>query len=103
MTVEAVNSSLQYASVVRANADQTSTADGSGNPQRLQKASQGPYVSPYVSSDSTSAKALNGRSIISNDVYRAIPVPYEWVPAGTPHSEKPVAEPNVFNLTPTTN
>jgi Arylsulfotransferase (ASST) len=50
------------------------------------------YINPYVSLESTAAQAPNGRPIISNDVYRAIPVPYEWVPAGTPHSEKSVVE-----------
>jgi hypothetical protein len=59
------------------------------------------YISPYTSSPSTSALAPNGRPIISGDVYRAIPVPYDWVPAGTPHSEKEVADPDTLNLTPT--
>ncbi len=30
----------------------------------------------------------------SNSVYRAQPVPYDWVPAGTPHAETPVTAPD---------
>jgi hypothetical protein len=38
------------------------------------------YVTPYI-----------GRS--NNSLtYRAQPVPYDWVPEGTPHAEKPVKE-----------
>jgi len=28
--------------------------------------------------------------VLNNWVYRAQPVPYDWVPAGTPHSEQAV-------------
>ena len=44
------------------------------------------YVSPFEG-------PFQGANVISNWVYRAQPVPYDWVPAGTPHSEKPVTPP----------
>lgn len=34
----------------------------------------------------------------SNAVYRTQPVPYEWVPEGTPRSEKAVAAPDPTNF-----
>ena len=37
------------------------------------------YVNPYFSEDHR-----------TNAVYRAQPLPYDWAPAGTPHTEKPV-------------
>jgi hypothetical protein len=49
------------------------------------------YVSPY------SGKApfgLRGKVVISNWLYRADPVPYDWVPAGTPHAELAVVPPD---------
>ena len=30
-----------------------------------------------------------------NQVYRAQPIPYDWVPEGTPHEEKPVTPPDI--------
>lgn len=45
------------------------------------------YVNPYFARQS-----LRGREVLTNWVYRAQPVPYDWVPAGTPRSERPVAE-----------
>ncbi|MGC4061728.1 MAG: DUF6491 family protein [Aquabacterium sp.] len=45
------------------------------------------YVSPYVGESRTGG---GGRAVSSNAVYRAQPVPYDWVPEGTPRSEKPV-------------
>jgi len=50
------------------------------------------YISPYFG---TSADFITGQEIQSNQVYRAQPVPYEWVPAGTPHSEKAVVPPSL--------
>lgn len=44
------------------------------------------YVSPYVG-------PAPGSPAISNWSYRATPVPYDWVPQGTPHSEKAVTPP----------
>ena len=46
------------------------------------------YVSPYL------GKAP-GSDAISNWVYRALPVSYDWVPAGTPRSETAVIAPLV--------
>lgn len=50
------------------------------------------YVSPYYG---TSAVGGNGKPVDTNWVYRAQPVPYEWVPEGTPRTEQPVATPAV--------
>jgi len=50
------------------------------------------YVSPYYSE---SVSPITGKQILSNQVYRAQPVPYEWVPEGTPHAEKAVIPPPV--------
>jgi hypothetical protein len=44
------------------------------------------YISPYFNA----TRADDPQPVSSNAVYRAQPVPYEWAPAGTPHSEKPV-------------
>jgi hypothetical protein len=43
------------------------------------------YVSPYFA-----PSPLGGKLVVSNFVYRAQPVPYDWVPPGIPHEEKPV-------------
>jgi hypothetical protein len=45
------------------------------------------YVSPYFSA---SAIGGGGKQVRTNWVYRAQPVPYDWVPTNTPHSEKAV-------------
>ncbi|MHC1479079.1 aryl-sulfate sulfotransferase [Frateuria aurantia] len=47
------------------------------------------YVSPYFSRPSIEHKAP------SNALYRAQPVPYDWAPAGTPHSEQAVTAPSL--------
>ncbi len=44
------------------------------------------YLSPFFS------KATEQRAA-SNSLYRATPVPYDWIPAGTPRSEKAVVPP----------
>lgn len=46
------------------------------------------YISPYFGN---SPVAGGGKQVRTNWVYRAQPVPYEWVPEGTPRSEKAVA------------
>jgi hypothetical protein len=52
------------------------------------------YVSPYLSRVPT--PALPGRpNIVGNLTYRVVAVPYGWVPANTPHEEKPVSAPNL--------
>jgi len=45
------------------------------------------YVSPYVAKTPVGA---TGTEIDSNWGYRAQPVPYSWVPAGTSHAERAV-------------
>ena len=50
------------------------------------------YVSPYFGSLYGNVPGVK-KGIPSNWVYRAQPVPYDWVPAETPHSEKPVIPP----------
>ncbi|MCC7414447.1 MAG: aryl-sulfate sulfotransferase [Gammaproteobacteria bacterium] len=48
------------------------------------------YVSPY-----TGDIAFGSRIVRMRWVYRAQPVPYDWVPAGTPRSETLVAPPDL--------
>ncbi|MUI11770.1 ArsR family transcriptional regulator [Massilia dura] len=48
------------------------------------------YVSPYYGA---SAVGGNGKQVDTNWVYRAQPVPYEWVPEGTPRAEQAVPVP----------
>ena len=50
------------------------------------------YVSPYFGPQGFGPA---GKKVKSNAVYRAQPVPYEWVPAGTPHAEQAVAPPDI--------
>jgi hypothetical protein len=45
------------------------------------------YVNPFLGKSQAGAKAFQGSLI-----YRAQAVPYDWVPAGTPHEETPVKE-----------
>lgn len=52
------------------------------------------YVSPYFAP----APLFGSRSVVSNYVYRAQAVPYDWVPAGTPHSQRPVTAPVEANF-----
>jgi len=42
------------------------------------------YVNPYPR---TGKDASTGRTTVNHQLYRAQPVPLDWVPAGTPHSE----------------
>jgi hypothetical protein len=46
------------------------------------------YINPYFA-DSFLGE---GRAAHTNWVYRAQPVAYDWIPDGTPHSEKAVIE-----------
>ena len=59
------------------------------------------YVNPYFRSGKDK---FTGRTTANNSLYRGQPVPYEWVPAGTPHSEKAVIppEPSQFRIPPAT-
>ena len=52
------------------------------------------YVSPYFNEP----RAGDAQQVSSNTVYRAQPVPYDWAPTGTPHSEKPVKALDVRNF-----
>jgi hypothetical protein len=49
------------------------------------------YVSPFFAKSPVGGAATG--PVESNWVYRAQPVPYDWVPEGTPHGEKPVVTP----------
>jgi hypothetical protein len=73
--LEAVNSVIQSAPVVRANAEQISTSDSfAANPQRIQKAPQAPFVSPYISVDSiNNAVVLQIRDGDTGDVKESFP------------------------------
>ena len=51
------------------------------------------YVSPYIG-----PAPFGGNGVSSNYVYRAQPVPYDWVPAGTPRTEIPVTPPTPANF-----
>jgi hypothetical protein len=46
------------------------------------------FINPYFADSALG----EGRVVHTNWVYRAQPVPYDWIPEGTPHSEKAVAE-----------
>lgn len=54
------------------------------------------YVNPFFAT-----AQLRGQEVFTNWVYRAQPVPYNWVPDGTPRTEKPVKEIDItkFNIT----
>jgi hypothetical protein len=55
------------------------------------------YVSLYFGSFYGNVPGVS-RGIPSNWVYRAQPVPYDWVPAETPRSEKAVVPPGVLTV-----
>lgn len=50
------------------------------------------YVSPYIGW--WAPPGLDGKKVRTNWVYRAQPVPYDWAPAGTPHSQNAVVPPS---------
>jgi len=50
------------------------------------------YVNPY---GSTGKDAITGRPTYNRQLYRGQPVPYDWAPADTPHSEKAVTAPEL--------
>jgi len=43
------------------------------------------YVNPYPG-----INIVNGKSVVNRLVYRVQPVPYDWLPAGTPHTQDAV-------------
>ena len=49
------------------------------------------YVSPYFGK----GKFGGSRMVMSNNLYRVQPIPYDWVPAGTPHQEKRIVAPDL--------
>ena len=57
------------------------------------------YVSPYFSE---SRNGGDGQPVLSNTLYRAQPLPYDWVPAGAARSEKAVQAPDIttFRISP---
>jgi hypothetical protein len=57
----------------------------------------GEVVWEYINPHFTPTNAGGGRAL-SNAVYRAQPVPYGWVPEGTPHSERAVVPPDPENF-----
>ena len=74
MTVEAVNSVIQAAPVLRPSAEQTSTAASSGNPGQLQKVAKAPYISPYLTVDTvTQATVLEFRDSSTGQVLQQLP------------------------------
>jgi hypothetical protein len=55
------------------------------------------YVSPYFSRTPIAGqRPVDGapQPVLSNWVYRAQPIPYDWVPDGTPRSQTPVVPPD---------
>lgn len=73
--IEAVNTALQSAPVVRGSAERVSTVDSyAANPDQTQKAPQVPYMSPVVSQDSTyNAMVLQFRDAQTGEVVIQIP------------------------------
>jgi len=72
--LEAVNSVLQSAPVIRGNAEQVSTsASFAANPDRVQKVPQAPYISPYIHMDVDLGAVLQLRDSETGDVVRQIP------------------------------
>lgn len=54
---------------------------------------KGDIVWEYINAYPRVAADVDGRGTVNYQLYRAQPVPYDWVPAGTPHSERPVLSP----------
>jgi hypothetical protein len=57
------------------------------------------YVSPYFGPVPLGPA---GKRLVTNWIYRAQPVPYDWVPPGTPHGERAVVAPDLttFHVPP---
>ncbi len=72
--IEAVNSVVANASVLRGQAEQASVARAAANPERVQEVIQAPYVSPYISMDLNYNKAvLQIRDGDTGDVLKQFP------------------------------
>lgn len=67
------------------------------NGRFFQVTPSGDIVWEYINTHFSHSAAGGGRSL-SNSVYRAEPVPYDWVPEGTPHSEHAVVPPDPENF-----
>ncbi len=66
------------------------------------------YVNPYFARSGIAGMRPTPdgpQEVMTNWVYRAQPVPYDWAPAGTPHSEIPVVPPDLskFHIQPAIN
>jgi hypothetical protein len=76
--LEAVNSVLQTAPLVKANAEQVSTVESfAANPDRIQKAPQVPYLSPYFAVDSDAHVVLQIRDSRTGKVLETYPSNHE--------------------------
>lgn len=72
--IEAVNSVLQTAPLIRATAEQMSASDSfAANPDRVQKIPQAPYISPYIHLDVDNGAVLQLRDSDTGDVVQQIP------------------------------
>jgi hypothetical protein len=49
------------------------------------------YVNPHFGSQTYTSLNTENRTVSTNWVFRAQPIPYDWAPEGTPRSEKGVA------------
>lgn len=68
------------------------------NGRIFQVTPKGDIVWEYVSPHFANVDLGGGTEVFSNWVYRAQPVPYDWVPEGTPRSENPIPAPDVTAL-----
>jgi hypothetical protein len=53
------------------------------------------YVSPYFGE---APLGPGGKKVVTNFVYRAQPVPYDWVPVGAPDGEHAVVPPDLTSF-----
>ena len=68
------------------------------NGRIFQVTPKGEIVWEYVNPHLGPAIAARSEQVQSNWVYRAQPIPYDWVPTGTPHSETPVTPPTLSDF-----
>jgi hypothetical protein len=55
------------------------------------------YVNPHFGSQTYTSLNTENRTVTTNWVFRAQPIPYDWVPEGSPRSEKGVAPIDIKN------
>ena len=55
------------------------------------------YVNPHFGSQTHTLFNTENRAVSTNWVFRAQPISYDWVPEGTPRSEKGVAPVDIEN------